>query len=332
MSVGRPDLRDLREAWELVRGQLAGHDPAELPDPSPAEGPDPYGEPDPAWLQIDWRPLLRTVEARDTPVNYVEMGSSEAGELTLVCVHGLAGCWQNWLENIPPLAERVRVVALDLPGFGRSPMPPWEISIPAYGALVRDFCEALGLERVAVVGNSLGGFIAAEAALANPGRFEKLGLVAAAGISHARLRPEPAALAGRLAVGLAPLALTFQERALRRPKLRHSAFRSIFYKPTVLRAELLYEQYLNGNGRPGFLPTLVSLMGYDFTDRLRELDAPTLVVGGRNDLIVPPQDAVEYGRLLPRSETVIFDRTGHCPQLERPVRFNRLLAAFLERA
>ena len=332
MSAGRrAELRDLREAWELVRGQLGGYDPAELPDPSPAEGPDPYGEPEPAWLEIDWRPLLRTVEARDTPVNYVEMGSSDGRELTLVCVHGLAGCWQNWLENIPVLAERVRVVALDLPGFGRSPMPPWEISIPAYGAVVRDFCEALGLERVAVVGNSLGGFIAAEAALANPGRFEKLGLVTAAGISHARLRPEPAALAGRLAVGLAPLALSFQERALRRPKLRHSAFRSVFYKPNELRAELLYEQYVNGNGRPGFLPTVVSLMGYDFTDRLRELDTPTLVVGGRNDLIVPPQDAVEYGRLLPRSETVIFDRTGHCPQLERPVRFNRLLAAFLER-
>ena len=55
------------------------------------------------------------------------------------------------------------------------------------------------------------------------------------------------------------------------------------------------------------------------------------MVGGRNDLIVPPTDAVEYGRLLPNAETVIFDRTGHCAQLERPVRFNRLLEAFLER-
>jgi pimeloyl-ACP methyl ester carboxylesterase len=72
-------------------------------------------------------------------------------------------------------------------------------------------------------------------------------------------------------------------------------------------------------------------MGYDFIDRLADVDTQTLIVGGRNDLIVPPNDAVEYGRLLPNSETVIFDRTGHCPPLERPVRFNRLLEAFLNR-
>jgi pimeloyl-ACP methyl ester carboxylesterase len=246
-------------------------------------------------------------------------------------VHGLAGCWQNWLEQLPRLGERYRVIALDLPGFGHSPMPSWEISVPAYGDLVRDFGVALGLDRIAIAGNSLGGFIAAEAVIANPGRFEKLALISAAGISHARQRPEPAALAGRLAIGLAPLAFNFQERALRRPKLRHSAFRSVFYKPTELRAELLYEQYFNGNGRPGFLPALTSLMGYDFISRLGEVETPTLIVGGRNDLIVPPNDAIEYGRLLPNSETVIFDRTGHCAQLERPVRFNRLLEAFLER-
>jgi pimeloyl-ACP methyl ester carboxylesterase len=327
----RPEPRDLREAWELLWSQLGGPDPDALPTPTPAEGPDPYGNPDPDWLRIDWQERLATVEARGTPVNYAEMSPARPGPLSVVLVHGLAGCWQNWLETIPALSGSYRVVALDLPGFGHSPMPPWSISIPAYGELVRDFCEALGMERVAVIGNSLGGFVAAEAVVANPGRFEKLGLVSAAGISHAALRPEPAALAGRLAVGLAPLALSFQEAALRRPKLRHSAFRSVFYKPTELRPELLHEQYLHGNGRPGFLPALTSLMGYDFVDRLEEVETPTLVVGGRNDLIVPPGDAVEYGRLLRNSETVIFDRTGHCAQLERPVRFNRLLQAFLER-
>ena len=329
----RPAARDLRDAWELIWSQLGGPDPDALPAPTPSEGPDPYGNPDPEWLAIDWREHLARVDVGGAEVNYASMDRREqAGDdACLLLVHGLAGCWQGWLETIPALSRHRRVVALDLPGFGHSPMPPWDISVPAYGKLVRDFCAALELDRVAVAGNSLGGFIAAESVIANPGFFEKLALVSAAGISHADHRPEPAALAGRLAIGLAPLAFNFQETALRRPKLRHSAFRSVFYKPAALRSELLYEQYLHGNGRPGFLPALTSLMGYDFIHRLGEVDIPTLVVGGRNDLIVPPADATEYGRLLPHSETVIFDRTGHCAQLERPVRFNRLLEAFLER-
>ena len=331
MSGRAPGAADLREAWELVWSQLGGQAQSDLPQPTPPEGPDPYGEPDPEWLEVDWQQHLDWVDVGGTAVNHVAMGGGEGNGLTVVLVHGLAGCWQNWLENLPALARSHRVIALDLPGFGHSPMPSWEISIPAYGELVRDFCAALGLDDVAIVGNSLGGFVAAEAVSANPGRFERLGLVGAAGISHARMRPEPAALAGRLAIGLAPLAFNLQEQALRRPGLRHSTFRSIFYKPTELRAELLHEQYLHGNGRPGFLPALTSLMGYDFVERLEEVETPTLIVGGRNDLIVPPGDAVEYGRLLRNSQTVIFDRTGHCPQLERPVRFNRLLEAFLSR-
>jgi pimeloyl-ACP methyl ester carboxylesterase len=326
-----PELRDLREAWELIWGQFAAPKPSDVPRPTPAEGPDPYGNPDPEWLAVDWRAHLKRIDVEGANLNYVEIAPENPADLSLVLVHGLAGCWQNWLEQLPLFGRTHRVLALDLPGFGHSSMPPWDISVPGYGALLRDFCASLSLDRVAIIGHSLGGFVAAEAVSANPGRFEKLGLVAAAGISEARQRPEPAALAGRLAVGLAPLAFTLQEHAMRRPKLRHSTFRSVFYRPNELRPELLYEQYFHGNGRPGFLPALTSLMGYDFIDRVAEVETPTLIVAGRNDLIVPPNDAVEYGRLLRNSETVIFDRTGHCPQLERPVRFNRLLEAFLER-
>ena len=318
-----------------------------LPDPTPAEGPDPYGNPDPEWLRIDWRTQLRRVAVampgeppparapeldgdQRTEVNYVELSPAEPGSRTTVLfVHGLSGSWQNWLENLPHFARTHRVVALDLPGFGHSPMPPWRISIESYGRLVHRFCDALEIGDCAIVGNSMGGFISAEAAVAEPDRFEKLVLVSAAGVSSARLRRRPAETVARMATGTAPLLLRLQERGMRRPRLRSATFKGLFHHPGLLRRELLLEEFHNGTGRPGFLPAVQGLVGYDILDQLDDVEVATLIVWGRNDRVVPPQDAVDYGRHLRNSRTVIFDDTGHVPQLERPIRFNRILETFL---
>ena len=318
-----------------------------LPDPTPAEGPDPYGNPDPEWLEIDWHKHLRRVEVpmpgestpdgspqaddeQPTAVNYVEMSpSTEDARLTLLFVHGLSGSWQNWLENIPHFSRTHRVVALDLPGFGHSPMPWWRISIESYAHLLHRFCDALGVGDCAVVGNSMGGFISAEAASAEPGRFERLVLVSAAGVSSVRLRRQPAETAARMAAAATPLLLALQERGMRRPRVRWATFKGLFQHPEALRRELLLEQFHNGAGRPGFLPAVQGLVGYDILDQLTEVEVPTLIVWGRNDHVVPPQDAVGFGQRLRNSRTVIFDDTGHVPQLERPIRFNRVLETFL---
>jgi pimeloyl-ACP methyl ester carboxylesterase len=114
-----------------------------------------------------------------------------------------------------------------------------------------------------------------------------------------------------------------------RPKLRHWAFRMLVESPHMLRPELLWELFHNGAGKPGFLPAIQGLIGYDILDRLEEVEIPTLIVWGRNDRIVPAADAFGYGQRLRNSRTVILDRTGHLPMAERPVRFNRLLGAFL---
>jgi pimeloyl-ACP methyl ester carboxylesterase len=318
-----------------------------LPDPTPAEGPDPYGNPDPEWLRVDWRTHLRRAEIampgepasegvsgpRDhetTTVNYVEVGPPDPGAaIAVLFVHGLSGSWQNWLENIPYFARNHRVVALDLPGFGHSPLPTWEISIESYGRLMHRFCDALGIGDCAIVGNSMGGFIAAEAAAAEPERFEKLVLISAAGVSSARLRRRPAETVARMATGSAPLLMRLQERGMRRPRIRYATFKGLFQHPERLRRELLLEQFHNGAGRPGFLPAVQGLLGYEMLDQLDDVEVATLIVWGRNDHIVPPQDAIEYGRHLRNSRTVIFGDTGHLPQLERPVRFNRILETFL---
>jgi pimeloyl-ACP methyl ester carboxylesterase len=321
-----------RAAIALLQGILENRrviaDTGPPPDPSPSEGPDPYGEQDPEWLGIDWSRHVRSAEVEGTRVNYAELGSGPG--LDIVFVHGLSGCWQNWLENIPHFARGHRVLALDLPGFGASPMPSWEISIEAYGRLLHDFCDAVGVRDCAVIGSSMGGFVSAEAAVREPDRFEKLVLVSSAGASHARMRREPIEAAGKLLAAGAPLTLKVQERSILRPRLRELAFRMIVDQPNALRAELLWE-FFGGGGKDGFLPALSACIGYDILDRLDDVEVPSLIVWGLRDRLIPASDALEFGRRLRRSETVIFDHTGHVPMAERPVRFNRVLDAFLAR-
>jgi pimeloyl-ACP methyl ester carboxylesterase len=296
------------------------------PEPTPPDGPDPYGDPDPEWLRIDWREHLRTIEVNDVRVNYCEMG--EAGE-PIVFVHGLAGCWQNWLENIPHFARDHRVIALDLPGFGDSPMPPWETTITNYGRLVDEVCRRLNLHSCTLVGNSMGGFIAAETAIAEPEWVERLMLVSAAGISHARMRREPAEAMARMLIAASPLLFRIREQGWRRWRLRYAMFRNVFDSPHRLRPELLWEFAHGAMDAPGFLPALGALIGYDILDRLEKVRVPTLILWGRDDRVIPATDALEYERRLANSRLVIFDRCGHVPMAERPVRFNRLLDEFV---
>jgi pimeloyl-ACP methyl ester carboxylesterase len=333
-EVARAGRRERQAVW------VAGGPWQQRPDPTPADGPDPYGDPSPEWLGIDWRQHLRRIEldtsgiephpgsptdSTRTPVNYVELGEGPP----VVLIHGLGGCWENWLENIPHLARSHRVIALDLPGFGDSPLPGWEISIQSYGALVNALCEALELGPVPLVGNSMGGFIAAEVTVSEPTAVQKLVLVSAAGVSHARMAKAPAETVGRMARAAAPLALRYQQRALLRPRLRNRMVRQLFRYPGQLPRELIWEIVQGGMHSPGLVAAISGLAGYDILDRLEDVETPTLVVWGRNDLVVPVSDALEYARLIRGSQLEIFDGCGHLPMAERPVRFNRLLERFL---
>jgi pimeloyl-ACP methyl ester carboxylesterase len=329
-SADRPVREELRRiasdtayAFKLARGRI------DLPAATPSDGPDPYGNPDPEWLRIDWRKHRRQVDVVGAKVNYVEMGEGPP----LLFVHGLSGCWQNWLENIPYFARTHRVVALDLPGFGGSPMPPWEISIPAYGRFLRDFCERLGVGRSSLVGNSMGGFIATEVAITEPDRVDDLVLVSAAGITWARARREPAAMIGRVGRAAAPVLLRFHMQGIKRPRLRRNYFQGIFFDPDGLRREMLWENIVPALQSPGYYDALTTLWGYDIRDRLEDIGVPTLIVWGRNDRVVPVPAAVSYRKRIGKNaELVIFDHCGHVPQIERPARFNRLLEEFLARS
>jgi pimeloyl-ACP methyl ester carboxylesterase len=286
-----------------------------------------YGNADPEWLKIDWREHLHRVQLPGAEVNYAEIGEGEP----ILFVHGLAGCWQNWLENLPHFGRTHRAIALDLPGFGESPMPSWPIEMPAYGRLIHDFCEKLGIDRVAaLVGNSMGGFVSTEATIERPSRFERLVLVSAAGISFAE---DIGSLRGRLSLASFEIAMSFLSRPhrtwLNRRRGRRRAFANLVRYPNRLRPELLAELIDPGLRSPGFPAAIRSIGGYDTRHRLPEIEIPTLVVWGMHDRIVPVEGAIGYHRLIPGSRLELFERTGHLPQLERPERFNQLLDEFL---
>jgi pimeloyl-ACP methyl ester carboxylesterase len=281
---------------------------------------------DASWRSVDWEALQHTMEIEGRPVNVLDTGGDRPA---LLWIHGLSANWQSWLLNIPQFMGTYRCVALDLPGFGRSQMPPREISITGYARVVDEVCEALGISSVSVVGNSMGGFIGAELALQFPTRVERLVLVSAAGLSQENVRHEPVLAVGRMLATGAAHATAYQDTLARRPRLRRLALLGVVRYPERLSPALTRELF-QGAGKPGFLPALEALLIYSFRDRLDGIEVPVLIVWGEFDMLVPVDDATEYERLIgANARKVVFADTGHVPMIERPTRFNALLAEFL---
>jgi pimeloyl-ACP methyl ester carboxylesterase len=200
----------------------------------------------------------------------------------------------------------------------------------AYGRLLRDFCEKLGLDGATLVGNSMGGLLAVELALAEPEAFERLVLVAAAGIINT-WRPEERAVVTAWAWRrFSPLFAGRGREIVARPRLRRAVFGPFVRFPDRLDDDVLVEQIANGlHQAEGFEPALADLIRTDFRERLATIEMPTMIVWGLSDRVVPVAAAASYHRRIPHSRLEIFERTGHVPQLERPLRFNALLEEFL---
>jgi pimeloyl-ACP methyl ester carboxylesterase len=282
------------------------------------------------WLDVDWRGHQRWLMVQERAVNAVEIGSGPA----VVFVHGLSGGWQNWLEQLPVLAaEGFRCIAMDLPGFGESPMPAERISIAGYARFLDALLGELGVDAACVVGNSMGGYVAAELAISSPQRVERLVLVAAAGITSQELRNERALAGLRRAEKLLALYGAFfaarSQFVASHERLRRRALMLITSHPELLPGPLVAEN-LRGSGKPGFIDALDALTSYPIKDRLQEIACPALVVWGERDHLVPVRDADVFESLIPDARKVVFADTGHVPQLERPDAVNRLLLEFLE--
>ncbi|MGH9129312.1 MAG: alpha/beta fold hydrolase [Acidimicrobiales bacterium] len=281
------------------------------------------------WLDVDWTAHQRWERIQGRWLNLIEIGTGPP----LVFVHGLCGCWQNWLENICVFARDHRVIAMDLPGFGCSEMPEDRISIPGYANALEELLDVLGIDGAIIVGNSMGGFVAAEIGICSPERVERLCLVAAAGLSVEHMRTERTRglrhRAENLVFFCAACAARSSPRMMLRPRVRQTVLRIIVTHPEDLPGPLMAEQ-VRGAGTPGFQGALDALTCYPISERLHKIACPTLIVWGDKDRIVPYRDAAVFHRLIAGSRLVTYADTGHLTMIERPERFNHDLRAFLE--
>lgn len=294
----------------------------------PSSASQPASEGPAPWKEVDWRSHQRWVHVQGRAINLVELGSGEP----VLFVHGLGGSWTNWLEQLPVLAARRRVIALDLPGFGHSPMPASSVSIDGYAHLLQGLLEALEIESAAVVGNSMGGEIAVELALAAPALVERLVLVSPAGISTAaviarlplirRIHP-PLDVINRWIADNA-------EAVARRPRLRRLTMSVVASQPQRIPAAFVSEQ-LRGLGKAGFLPALEALVSHSaqLQERLSGVACPTLILWGARDPVISAGDAEVFHARIPNSRKVVWQDVGHVAMFERAADFNALLESFL---
>jgi non-heme chloroperoxidase len=245
----------------------------------------------------------------------------------LVFLHGFGASSFAWRHNLPVLAEHHKVVALDLLGSGKSDKPRVEYSPDIWVNLVNEFAQAQGYRKVKLIGNGLGGLIAAEFALKFPDKVDKLVLVDPLGRSYQLSR-------GR--------------RLLNARLLGGPAFRLLFRKSNVTRilkesiysdADKVTDEVAEGYYRPFLSPGATDayrrigreIPQWKVGDRFKDIRVPTLIVWGENDSITPVEDAVELNKLIPDSTLVTVPGAGHCPHEESPDQFNEALIRYLKR-
>src|SRR5215469_12329260 len=268
----------------------------------------------------DFTSTSRFVTTGEMRLHYHEAGPDrEDGALPVVMLHGGgpgASAWSNFGPNLPVFAGRFRTLLVDMPGFGRSGKPPvaGNYFTFAAGALAGMLGE-LGIERVHLVGNSLGGGTAVRFALAYPDRAARLVLMGPGGLSLNVFAPDP----------------TRETLA--------AFLRTLVYNQRLITDELVDERFAAASD-PAALAALASL-GASFFDpdtadegmlwrEAHRLGQDVLLVWGREDRVNPLDGALVALKLIRRAQLHVFGRCGHWAQLEKFDEFNQLVISFLE--
>jgi pimeloyl-ACP methyl ester carboxylesterase len=245
-------------------------------------------------------------------VHYVDAGSGSV----VVLLHGLADDVGVWESVMPALAAKHRVIALDQIGFGRSDKPLLDYRAATFVDFLDRFLNELKIDHASLVGNSLGGWIAADFALAHPERIDRLVLCDAAGYA---------------ALGKNMNARTLSAlRLASRDDIRYLGPLTFHDKRFYEDVDLAFKQRVAaGDGYTIDRVVDSIIRNEDVLDgRLGAIRKPTLIVWGREDKIIPLSFAERFHNEIANSQLRIIDNCGHMPHVECPDKFNHALLKF----
>ena len=247
-------------------------------------------------------------------IHYVEAGTGP----TVILLHGLGGSSQAWQLNIAPLAEKYHVVVPDQIGFGKSDKPLVNYRLRTYVDFLDQFCKQLKIERATLIGNSMGGWIAAMFTAAFPDRVDKLVLVDAGGYAP------PKDLDTRTFFGLNPTTRA-EMKVLVAKVFYNKAFQSDAAIDAAITARL-------GAGDGFTIKSITEsiIRGEDFLDDIaKTIKRPTLIIWGREDGLIALADGERFNKDIAGSKLIVFDQCGHVPNFEKAVEFNAAVLKFL---
>jgi pimeloyl-ACP methyl ester carboxylesterase len=261
-------------------------------------------------------------------MHYRDQGSPNGRVLLLV--HGYSASLHTWEPWVARLGDRYRLVTIDLPGHGLTRTgTDYMATIGQYVADVDAFLSARNLDRVTIVGSSMGGAVAWNYTLAHPERIEALVLVSASGWPGAS---SDRGLLFSLLRHPVPRALLID---LDSTGLVRDGLRSAFVDP-AFADEPMVERYVELGRAPGHREILIQLSDRDARsdatkDKLAAVRVPTLVLQGAQDRLVPAAHARLFAEAIPGAELVVWEDDGHIPMEEHPDRSATAVATFLGR-
>jgi len=255
--------------------------------------------------------------------HYLEKGSGQP----VILLHGFYFDSYMWHKNIDVLAERFKVYAMDLWGFGYSTREVMDYDYSLYAHQLLRFMEALDIDRASLVGQSMGAGTAVYFAARHRERLHKLILVAPAGM------PNSLPLIGRIAnlPGVGEFLFGLRNNFVRRIVLD-----SNFIHNRDFITDDYFENVVRFHKIAGTTSTMLQILRNNFFDTLQDdirtlggMDVPILLVCGRQDKSIPTRCSLEMCRLLKGSHLEVFEKAGHCPHDEQWEKFNRIAIDFL---